>query len=291
MSHAEPILIGVDGGGTSCRAALAMSGRRIDLKGGPTNVSDFNGAIDRLRTLLDRLIGMAEVAEPDRVAIRIHLGLAGVMDDGIATRVAAALPFERVCVTDDQPTTIAGALGPEDGAVAAIGTGSFVGRQFGGQIRTIGGWGFLLGDEASGAWLGRRILGETLHVLDGLAEPSALTQEIAGELGQGAGVVAFALSASPAEFGALAPRVLAAAESGDPAARRLMGEGADYVRRALRALGHEAGATLCLTGGLGPVYAAYLPEALSQDVVEPRGTALDGALVLAARMAAGEGAI
>ena len=287
MSRTEPILIGVDGGGTTSRAALVMDGRRFDLIGGPANVSAFDSALQNLRTLLDRLIGMAELAEADHRAIRIHLGLAGVVDDRIASRVAAALPFADISVTGDQMTTIAGALGSGDGAVAAIGTGSFVGRQSDGAIRTVGGWGFLLGDEASGAWLGRRLLSETLLAEDGIAEPSALTEEILREMGQGAGIVAFALSSAPVDFAALAPRVLAAAEDGDAVAQRLMGEGADYVCRALRALGHEAGSALCLTGGLGPAYVRYLPDPLAQGIVAPRGTALDGALALAARSEAG----
>jgi hypothetical protein len=43
-----------------------------------------------------------------------------------------------------------GALGPGDGTVAAIGTGSFFGRRSGGAYRYLGGWGYQLGDEASG---------------------------------------------------------------------------------------------------------------------------------------------
>jgi glucosamine kinase len=52
--------------------------------------------------------------------------------------------------------------------VAAIGTGSFIGRQQAGRIDGVGGWGFYLGDQAAGAWLMRRCLEETLLAADAL---------------------------------------------------------------------------------------------------------------------------
>ncbi|MCU9846859.1 ATPase [Defluviimonas sp. WL0024] len=282
-----PILIGLDGGGTSCRAALCLgSGKRVEVVGGPANVSDFAGAMARIASLLPRLAkaaGLPKAALGQAVA---HLGLAGVMDAAMADRVVAGLPFARVTVTDDQPTMIAGALGLDDGVVAAIGTGSFIGRQTGGRIRSVGGWGFALGDQSSGAWLGRRLLTETLLDHDGMAPSSRLTRATLERFGGAAGITAFGLSASPAEYAALAPDIVAAATAGDAVAGRLMGEGAAYVERATAALGLAEGEPLCLAGGLGPAYAAWLPPALAERIVAPKGSALDGALALAARLAA-----
>jgi glucosamine kinase len=203
----------------------------------------------------------------------------------MAGRVAAALPFARVAVTDDQPTMIAGALGDRNGAVAAIGTGSFVGRQSAGTIRVLGGWGFMLGDQASGAWLGRRLLEETLLADDGITPPSPLTSAISQRLGGGPGIVAFALTSRPADYAAFAPEIVAAASGGDGVAARLMREGATYIETALATLGLTADDAICMTGGLGPAYTYWLGLGLASRVGKAQGTALDGALLLAARLA------
>ena len=61
-----------------------------------------------------------------------------------------------------------------------------------------------------------------------------------------------------------------------------MAEGADYIRRALRSLGWHAVEAFCLTGGIGASYAAYLPADIVAALRVPLGTALDGALAMAA---------
>lgn len=284
--QAANIRIGVDGGGSSCRAALVRGDRRFDRVGGPANVSDFDGAIETICTTLQELFfhaGASDVALGQGV---VHLGLAGAGDEAVAARVEATLrdhlPVRSVSVSDDQRTTIAGALGPDDGAVVGIGTGSFVGRQAGGQVRVVGGRGFLLGDQASGAWLGKRALQELMLAEDGLAPHSGLTRDLLSRHdGNIAGVVAFAIAARPADFARLAPDVVAAAKADDPVGARLMRDGADYIAGALASLGWRAGEALCLTGGLGPAYVDWLPRHVAASIVAARGSALDGALVLA----------
>jgi glucosamine kinase len=200
------------------------------------------------------------------------------MTETDARDVAASLPVARARVTDDRPTTMRGALGPGDGTVAAIGTGSFFGRQAGGAQRFVGGWGYQLGDEASGAWLGRRLLAATLHAADGLAPASPLTAAVSHRFGGPAGILAFAKEARPADMAALAAQLMG--DRGDPVAAGLLREGADWVLRAIRALGWQEGERLCLLGGLGPYYAPLLRA----PVAAPQGSALDGALSLAAEI-------
>lgn len=283
MTHAAPLLIGLDGGGTSCRAALLAAGTRYEVALGPANVSsDFDAAVATIREALAALAARAGLEPSVLAGASAHLGLAGVMSPAIAARVVAALPLARATVTDDRPTTIAGALGANDGAVAAIGTGSFIGRQSGGKVTGIGGWGFHIGDQAAGAWLMRRCLEEVMLAVDGIRPETGLTRRILGEHGQDPGqIVLFSLSARPADYARMAREVVAAAEAGDPLGRRLMTEGADYIRSGLAVLGWRPGEALCLTGGLGPAYARWLGE----PVVAAKGSALDGALRLAARAA------
>ena len=289
MAHSEPLLIGpfligIDGGGTSCRATLlAGTNNRFDVVLGPANVStDFDAALGTINAALAQLAANAGLTMADLATATAHLGLAGVMNAAIAARVAAHLPFSHVSVTDDRPTTIAGALGEADGALAAIGTGSFIGRQVAGKIHGVGGWGFYIGDQASGAWLLRRCLEEVMLSVDGFAPHTGLSRAILHEHGDDPGqIVLFSLNSQPSDYARLARDVVAAAEAGDPLGARLMQEGAAYIRRALDVVGWKTTEALCLTGGLGPAYARWL----ELPTVTAKGTALDGALALAARHA------
>jgi len=269
-------LIGIDGGGSSCRFALLHAGRRHEVVLGPANVhSDRDGA---LATLREGLAALAAVSGADLAQARLHAGLAGILTPDDAAAVAAALPVPRARITDDRPTTMRGALGPHDGTVAAIGTGSFFGRRVGGTERFLGGWGYQLGDEASGAWLGRGLLTATLHAEDGLRAATPLLATLHARLGGPAGIVAFARDARPADMATLAADLIA--HRNDPVSIELLREGADWILRAVRALGRRRGERLCLLGGLGPHYAPLL----GVKVKPPEGSALDGALALAAEV-------
>lgn len=285
MMRSDSLLIGVDGGGTSCRVALVLPGadRRHETVLGPANASTgFEAAVATIRDAVDVVAAQAGLSASDLEGASAHFGLAGVMNAEISAKVADRFRFRHLAVTDDRPTTIAGALGEADGTVAAIGTGSFVGRQIAGRVRGIGGWGFYIGDQASGAWLLRRCFEEVMLSVDGLAPATDLTRSILAAHDDDPGrIVQFSLTARPADYATLAREVVAAADRGDALGLKLMGEGAAYIHAAMAALGWQKGEALCLVGGLGPAYGRWL----DLPTVAPKGTALDGALVLAARAA------
>ena len=282
MTQALDIRLAVDGGGSGCRAVLVDgTGRRLGLGAGPAaNVTtDFDAALAAVNAAVaeaGRAAGLDAAQVRDAPA---WVGLAGAIDAETCARVAAALPQRRATVTDDRPTAMAGALGGADGCLVAAGTGSFLGRQAGGQRRFVGGWGLVLADQASGVWLGRRLLAALVDWQDGLGPGAPVLTAVLDRFGSAAAVSRFSIKASPADFAALAPRVTAAA--GDAVARGLMQEGADWIVRGLAALGRRAGEPVCLTGGIGPHYAAWLPQDMTAALVAPQGTPLDGAVRLA----------
>jgi len=281
----DDLFIGVDGGGTGCRVAIGTHDRVLgEGRGGPANVSsDPDLAI---RNILDAtMLAIADSGVREVASARAHLGLAGVLTSEQAKRVADAMPFKVAVVTDDRPTTLAGALGDGNGCVAAIGTGSFIGIKRGVDFQYVGGWGLPLGDDASGAWLGRTAFAETLKAHDGLGDRTKLTQAIVTHFdGDPYGLVTFAKNASPAQYAEFAPMVLGAADEWDFMAITLMQSGAQYIETALRTLGLKDGETLCLTGGIGPAYAPFLADEFKGQLGAPLGSALDGALALARAM-------
>lgn len=280
-------LIAIDGGGTSCRFALQHAAGTVVIKRGCANVySAPDAALDTLRNGLAELARQAGMSLTDLSSIPAYAGLAGVIDAEDGAAVAEELLLDLVRVEDDRPAAVVGALGDRDGSLIGIGTGSFLARQVGGQLQLAGGYGFQVGDEGSGAWLGKRLLQYCLHVLDGIADETPVTRHCINRFGgEATAIVRFALTAKPGDYGRYAPQVTAAAAAGDPSACAVMQEGADYICAVLDALGHCAGDTLCMAGSVAPHYAEFLPQGIASGITPAQGEALDGALILARRFA------
>lgn len=269
------LFLGIDGGGTGCRAAVAdVSGLVLGRgEAGPANIaSDPVGAAGNILAAAERALHAAGGGD----VWAAGLGLAGANAAGAAERLRDALPFRRVAVVTDGITAVKGALGPADGVVAALGTGSVFAVQRAGIIRQIGGRGLVLGDEASGAWIGRAVLAAGLRAVDGFAAMTPLLAALVDEMGGPDGVVAFSLRARPADFAALAPRV---AESGDPAAVAIMARAEADVAEAVGLLRGRDDLPVVFLGGLGTVFGARMGGQF--PIRDALGSALDGALMLA----------
>ncbi|SOC07537.1 glucosamine kinase [Rhodobacter sp. JA431] len=265
------IYLGIDGGGSGCRAVLADASGQILARGegGSANIaSDYTTAAARLKALALEVIGDHPVAD-----VRAVLGVAGANLSGAGGRLAAELPF-RAKVVQDIATSLRGALGQGAGIVAAIGTGSVFARQLHGEVKAIGGWGFRLGDEASGAWMGRLMLNRITRMLDGYTPLTPLAETVLADLGGGPGLVAFTLSKTPGDHARLVYKMAAALD--DPLTQEVMAETQAELRRAIGLLQCDPPLPVVWQGGLGPTLA--LPD---WPRAEPLGTAVDGALAMA----------
>lgn len=269
------LFLGIDGGGTGCRAAVCDAGGRIlgEGRAGPANIaSDPDGA-------LANVLAATRAALPEGASmgtLKAVLGMAGANVAECAARLKAALPFASARVETDAAISVKGALQDGDGVVAAIGTGSVFASQRGGVLHHIGGWGLVLGDEGSGAWIGRRALSETLRAVDGFRPMTPLARALLDEMGGGDGIVAFAQGARPADLAALAPRLIA---SDDPIAHSVMGLACGHVAAFITRLQGCDPVPVVYLGGLGATYAERLAGRWRQ--LDPLGSALDGALWLA----------
>lgn len=271
------LFLGIDGGGTGCRAALADAEGTIIGRGdaGPANISiEVESACANILTAARQALQQA--GRDDLDGIGTVLGLAGANVTASARRLQAMLPFRRVRIVTDAVTAATGALGGVDGIVAALGTGSVFAVQSGGEMRQFGGRGFLLGDEGSGAVMGRSLLADALRAEDGFLPMSPLLQEVLDELGGIEGVISFGLHAKPAEFGRFAPRITA---GGDPAAERIFAAAVAEIRAMIDSLQAGRNLPVVFLGGLAPHYTARL--AGCWPLREPQGTGVDGALALA----------
>jgi glucosamine kinase len=269
------LFLGIDGGGSGCRAAVCDADGRVlrTGKSGPANIAtDLEGA---RRNVMDAAVEALPSGATfgDVVAV---MGLAGANVLRCMEQFRKGLTFRQLRIETDALIATKGALGHRDGIVAAIGTGSVFASQVGGTVRQVGGWGLVLGDEGSGAWIGRAILARCLQALDGAKPLTALLSELLDEYGGGDGIVSFATQASPAEFAALAPRVI---RSSDPAARAIVDQADVSVSKAIGLLQPVPALPVVFLGGLGQVFSARL--AGRWPVVQPYGDPLHGALLLA----------
>lgn len=281
----ESFLIGMDGGGSGCRVAIAdtLGALLAQAEGGPANVtSHFDLAIAHLHEALDRAIAHAGLDKVELIESAAHIGLAGIMSAQDAARVANEFPFSICEVTDDRAPSVVGALGGQDGVLLAIGTGTIIAAHRQGVATNIGGWGFNLSDQSSGAWLGRGLLERVMLMRDGMLEPGDLTRDTFAHFDNDpAQIVRFAATARPSDYAKHAPAIVAAAAAGDPDGRALMGQGAAYLSRALDVLNFTKTDILCLAGGVGPHYAPYLSPEYQAAIAPAQGTALQGAIRLA----------
>lgn len=152
----------VDGGGTHTQGWVVSSDGNVLCSGeaGPSNIARLGG--DGLRTALADLVKHCPDA---RVCSKIVLGLAGVgraAEHELAENVARELwPDAELRVVTDAHLAYAGAFYKgERGILLIVGTGSiaFYQNPHGHEFFRAGGWGPLLGDEGSGAWIGREAL-------------------------------------------------------------------------------------------------------------------------------------
>ena len=281
-------VLGIDGGGTSCRAALATGDGAVigRAKSGAANIrTDLTGA----RTHIVEAARQAFIAagqDPDLIPqTPAILGLAGANVGTYRQQLEAILPFSISRVETDAEIALEGAVGSGDGAMAILGTGTAYMARKGGTSRAIGGWGFQVGDQGSGARIGRDLLEQTLLAHDGVRPGSPLTDSMMATFRNNPeDVVEFTTNAKPGDFGGFAPKVFEHAGKGDAVANWIVDKAVGDVEASLGALDLSHDTPLCLLGGLAPLYAPRLSPRYQAMLKAPRQDALGGAVSMAVRM-------
>lgn len=284
-------VLGIDGGGTSCRAALATADGTVigRAKSGAANIrTDLTGARSNIVEAARQaflVAGQDPELIPRTPAI---LGLAGANVGTYRQQLEAILPFSISRVETDAEIALEGAVGAGDGAMAILGTGTaYMARDLP-CLRAIGGWGFQVGDQGSGARIGRDLLEQTLLAYDGVRAGSPLTQSMLAVFRNNPeDVVEFTTNAKPGDFGGFAPKVFEHAEKGDSVANWILDRVVADVEASLGALDLADDAPLCLLGGLAPLYAPRLSARYRALLKPPLDDALGGAVQMAVRLFAG----
>ncbi len=282
----ERFYLGIDGGGTTCRARVTDAAGRTLGEGvaGAANVTlGVDVSVAAILQAADSAFAAAGLDAAAKAKTRGGFGLAGANVPSLADGVRAARwPFAAIAVASDAEIACLGAHGGGDGAILIAGTGSQGLAIVGGKTTTVGGWGFAVSDDASGAILGRAAARAAVSAVDGLEQQTALTDAVmAGLGGSPAHAVEWAATAKPRDYAAFVPLVLDHAAQHDPVANQLLANAVAEAAHLLDRLVALGARRVCLMGGLTDVYLARLPERFATVMVPPQGDAMDGALALA----------
>jgi N-acetylglucosamine kinase-like BadF-type ATPase len=196
----------------------------------------------------------------------VFMGITGVTHDGSIEREISAVFQSKSTVVSDIELAYRANFATGDGILLYAGTGS-VAYAIDEKARAhkIGGWGYLLGDEGAGYWIGREAIRFTLFQIESKAEVAdkSLADLILKEINahDWSTVKAFVYSQERSAIAALTKIVDFAATSGDSDAIAILhkaaGNLADLVNRMDKLLFHKA-LPVKFTGGISGSKLLYI---------------------------------
>jgi N-acetylglucosamine kinase-like BadF-type ATPase len=287
-SPSVPFVLGIDAGGTKTVCLLADgAGRVIAEARGPGANLQAVGELEVekvLHEVMERALGDRPI-----VPSVICIGMAGVDRPGDLTVVSSLMRRigykARIVIANDALVGLVSGIGHAPGVIIIAGTGSIAyGRNAENFAARAGGWGYVLGDEGSGYWIGRHALRAVVRQADGRGRVTRLTPYVLEHFGiarpQELVHAIYHRMLRPSAIAAVSHTVQRAADEGDElaleilavGARELAGCAASVVRQLDMA---ETEFTFVLAGGIlqaVPRLSADLQMRLTD--VAPRSTTI-----------------
>ena len=155
-------------------------------------------------------------------AVHAAVGLAGVGRKGAleAARCGSRIRSAPSSTSHDATIACIGAHGARDGGIVIVGTGSVGFAVVGGREIRVGGYGFPISDEGSGADLGLHAIRLALRAYDERAVGTSLTRDVMMRFHDDPfEAVAWMDRATATDYATFAPLVMRHADAGDPVAR------------------------------------------------------------------------
>lgn len=306
ISNAPTYWLGVDGGGTNCRAALADASGKILSSGQAAAANLIRVGLDTAVANIQRAVAEA-CAQAGIAPAQITgacFGLAGVGNPQhhamMQTALRAVFPQTHLLLETDARIALAGATDLQPGVVVIAGTGSIAcGINARGEFARAGGWGPAMGDEGSGYYIGRRALAAVVMAYDERGAATSLSGPVCQH---------FNVETPPElppviynepvkvmhEIAQLSKLVVAHAQTGDAVALGILGDAAHELARAVNAvikrLGmQEEAFRVAYVGGvfgagelvLGPLRQAVHLCAPKAEIAPPLMPPVQGAVKLA----------
>ena len=285
---ADSLFVGVDGGGTGCRTRIEDAEGRVLGTGiaGPAALRiGVSRALAEVEKACSAALNEAGLEADALNSLHAAVGLAGVGRKG-ALKELALQPhhFRSVVYTDDATIACIGAHGGRDGGIVIVGTGSVGFALIGGHEVRVGGYGFPISDEGSGADLGLSAIRLALRAYDERTIGTSLTRDIMMRFHNDPfETVAWMDGATATDYATFAPLVMRHADAGDQIARRIVRDAAEQIDELVRRLSECGASRVALLGGLASSMQPWLAPDVQRRLVAVEGDAVDGALRLARR--------
>lgn len=289
-SQHGPLFVGVDGGGTGCRARIEDAVGSL-LGTGIAGPAALRFGIDHALAEIDKACRDAlEEAGLDAGALHsMHaaVGLAGFgRKDSLEQLALRPHPFRSIIYAHDATIACLGAHAGRDGGIVIVGTGSVAFALIEGREFRAGGYGFPISDEGSGADLGLQAIRIALRAYDGRAIGTNLTREVMMRFHNDPfDAIAWMDHATATDYATFAPLVMRNADDGDPAARRIIRDAAEQIDELVRRLVEFGALHIALLGGLASSMQPWLAPDVQRRLVAIQGDAVAGALRLARQTA------
>jgi glucosamine kinase len=282
---AGPFFLGIDGGGTRCRARLETADGTV-LGRGLSGPASMRFGLELVRdSIMGATLQAMKEAGLDETALTdtyAGVGLAGTGHVGAREALESwPHPFAGAWFEGDGYTAYLGAFGGADGGIVIAGTGS-IGITYQGKTVRVGGYGFPISDEGSGADIGLNALRHSLRTLDGREQPSDFSRDILARYrNDPARAIKWAQEGSATDYASLAPIVTRHAASGDPAALKLIRQAAAQIAEIAETLFLKGVPQVAVIGGLANILKTYMPPDIANRLVSPLADAMAGGILLA----------
>ncbi len=227
------------------------------------------------------------LAANDMLALHtdIAVGVAGAGNTYAKQALIEALQnggFNQPKVVSDALTSALGANLGEPVACVALGTGSVGMRLMAdGSTHLVGGWGFMLGDEGSGARLGAMLVQALMHAIDTQTVFPKLLESVAIETGDNRALLSEWISKAQIKEYAQLSQIIWQFQSSCDLASDILMRHRQAVERLILDTRSDYDLPVVLLGGLAHNTAPLLAPRCQQFVQPAKGSSLDGAYILA----------
>ena len=235
----DKYLMGIDGGGSNLRIVIATSDLvQISSSHGSTvnpSIVGFETAQQLIRSKIQEGLTNANLTADQISGVGIGIAGADVNHAGewLKRTIRHVIPNASLALSSDYEIALTGAIGERNGVLILAGTGSVAyGVRADGQSILLGGWGYLLGDEGSGYWLGMEAIKACIHDIEKRGQPTSLTDAILynHHLNKRTDLLNWIYSETRiAEIAQFATIVLDHAKQGDAVALDIVQRGAKYL--------------------------------------------------------------
>ena len=222
----------LDIGGTTTRGALFSTGGKILVRAGATGAALSLGAEHAagiVREVWQQIKHTKGSETPPESEIGIIAGIAGATIPGEAAKLTEILSeFASLRIVSDGYGALVSATNGTPGTLISVGTGLTGMRLFeNGDCIAGSGWGFPIGDQGSGAWLGLCAMQDLTKYIDGIApiqliSPDFISQILALTGAARQDILHWQKNAKPKNYASLAPVVVNFARGGDEYCLSLM---------------------------------------------------------------------